>query len=49
MCDTMVAYAFNATSFGDSCGVLGPTPTTNQCAVTIDLAAESSLYVEATA
>ncbi|KAJ5769041.1 hypothetical protein N7520_003600 [Penicillium odoratum] len=48
-CGTMEAYAFNVTSFGEACGYLGPTPTTNPCAVTINSTATSSLYAAATA
>ncbi|KAJ5623037.1 hypothetical protein N7490_011642 [Penicillium lividum] len=48
-CGTMEAYAFNVTSFADNCGYLGPTPTTNPCAVTINSTATSSLYASATA
>ncbi|KAJ5765383.1 hypothetical protein N7520_004942 [Penicillium odoratum] len=48
-CDTAEGYAFNATSIEATCGVLGPTPTTNLCAITIDSAAESSLMALATA
>ncbi|KAJ5560199.1 hypothetical protein N7513_002598 [Penicillium frequentans] len=48
-CGTMKAYAFNVTSFGDVCGDLGPTPTTNPCAVTINSTATSSIYAAATA
>ncbi|KAJ5658404.1 uncharacterized protein N7484_002053 [Penicillium longicatenatum] len=43
-CGTMEAYAFKVTSFGDVCGDLGPTPTTNPRAVTINSTATSSLY-----
>ncbi|EKV10554.1 SSCRP protein [Penicillium digitatum] len=49
MCGTMEAYAFNVTSKGDTCGVLGPSPTTNQCAATINPSAASSIYAAATA
>ncbi|KAJ5701127.1 hypothetical protein N7488_008675 [Penicillium malachiteum] len=48
-CGAIEAYAFNVTSFGDVCGYLGPTPTTNPCAVTINSTATSSLYAAATA
>ncbi|KAJ5259352.1 hypothetical protein N7478_012333 [Penicillium angulare] len=47
-CDAMDAYAFNVTSFGENCGYLGPTPTTNPCAVNISSSAASSLYASAT-
>ncbi|KAH8705985.1 hypothetical protein BGW36DRAFT_20912 [Talaromyces proteolyticus] len=49
MCGTADGYAFNVTSFGDTCGVLGSSPTTNSCAATIDPAAASSIYAAATA
>jgi hypothetical protein len=42
ICGTTEAQAFNVTS-SDLCHLLGPTPTTNPCAVTIDSAAASSL------
>ncbi|KAJ5094855.1 hypothetical protein N7456_010716 [Penicillium angulare] len=48
-CDAMDAYAFNVTSFGEYCGYLGPTPTTNPCAVNISSSAASSIYAAATA
>lgn len=49
MCGTAEAYAFNVTSFGDLCGVLGPSPTANPCAATINPAAASSISAAATA
>ncbi|PYI02373.1 hypothetical protein BO78DRAFT_400579 [Aspergillus sclerotiicarbonarius CBS 121057] len=49
MCGTMEAYAFNVTSVGDACGVLGPSPTTNPCAATVNPAAASSISAAATA
>ncbi|KAJ5753308.1 hypothetical protein N7520_010225 [Penicillium odoratum] len=47
-CNTTEGYAFNATTIEATCGVLGPTPTTNPCAITIDSAAESNLMASAT-
>lgn len=46
ICGTAEAQAFNITS-PELCGILGPSPTTNPCAVTIDSAAASSLSAEA--
>ena len=51
-CGTMEAYAFNVTSTGDTeevCGFLGPSPTTNPCAATINASAASSISAAATA
>ena len=53
MCGTAEAYAFDMTSSSDECGspggLLGPSPTTNPCAASIDAAAASSIYAAATA
>ncbi|GCB21696.1 hypothetical protein AAWM_04581 [Aspergillus awamori] len=52
MCRTMEAYAFNVTSTGvtgEVCGFLGPSPTTNPCAATINASAASSISAAATA
>jgi hypothetical protein len=49
MCGTTEASAFDVTSFGTTCGVLGPSPATNPCAATINPAAASSIYAAATA
>ncbi len=49
MCGTVEASAFNVTSSGDFCGVLGASPTTNPCAATIHPAAVSSISASASA
>jgi hypothetical protein len=49
LCGTTEAYAFAVTSSGDACGVLGPSPATSPCAVTISPAAASSISAAATA
>ncbi|GKZ37252.1 hypothetical protein AbraIFM66950_008709 [Aspergillus brasiliensis] len=49
MCDTMEAYAFNVTSTTEECGFLGPSPTTNPCAATVNASAASSIWAAATA
>ena len=53
VCGTTVGYAFNVASFGDVCGapgaVLGPSPSTNPCAATINATAASSISAAATA
>ncbi|KGO76711.1 hypothetical protein PITC_090650 [Penicillium italicum] len=46
---SVAAQAFNVTSIGESCGFLGPSPTTNPCAVTINPSAASSISAAATA
>ena len=49
MCGTTNGIALNATSFGDNCGVLAPqNATATPCAATINSAAASSIYAEAT-
>lgn len=48
MCGTTEALAFDVISFGFACGVLGPNPTTNPCAATINPVAASSIYAAAT-
>jgi hypothetical protein len=49
MCGAMEASAFNVTSFGDLCGVLGASPTTNPCAATLNPAALSRISASASA
>ncbi|KAJ5595198.1 uncharacterized protein N7459_001406 [Penicillium hispanicum] len=49
VCGTMQAYAFNVTSVQETYGVLGPSPTTNPCAATINASAASSISAAATA
>lgn len=52
-CGSAEAYAFNMTSSSEKCdypgGLLGPSPTTNPCAASIDAAAASSISAAATA
>ncbi|OOF94004.1 hypothetical protein ASPCADRAFT_209248 [Aspergillus carbonarius ITEM 5010] len=49
MCGTMEASAFNVTANGGACGFLGPSPTTNPCAATVNPSAASSIMAAATA
>ncbi|PWY76007.1 hypothetical protein BO94DRAFT_538435 [Aspergillus sclerotioniger CBS 115572] len=48
-CGSMDAYAYNVTSDGDACAILGPSPTTNPCAATVNPSAASSIMAAATA
>ncbi|PYH88502.1 hypothetical protein BO71DRAFT_403796 [Aspergillus ellipticus CBS 707.79] len=48
-CGAIEAYAFNVTLSEDGCGYLGPTPSTNPCAVTVNPSAASSIAADATA
>ncbi|CAM6005890.1 unnamed protein product [Sphagnum balticum] len=49
MCGITNGIALNATAFGDNCGVLAPkNATATPCAATINSAAASSIYAEAT-
>ncbi|OJJ70166.1 hypothetical protein ASPBRDRAFT_45468 [Aspergillus brasiliensis CBS 101740] len=48
-CGIQSANALNVTASGDDCGFLGPTPTTNPCAATVNASAASSIWADATA
>ncbi|GKZ72969.1 hypothetical protein AnigIFM60653_002041 [Aspergillus niger] len=48
-CGIQSSEALNVTSLGDVCGFLGPSPTTNPCAATVNASAASSISAAATA
>ncbi|PYH30086.1 uncharacterized protein BO87DRAFT_410037 [Aspergillus neoniger CBS 115656] len=48
-CGIQNANALNVTAIGEECGVLGPSPTTNPCAATVNASAASSIWAAATA